>query len=83
MKRVYFIFLAVLTLLVFASLSMATHHAVKIAQKDGVGKYLTDTEGKTLYYIKIEIYFPRQSDLPLPRPSVVSFCKMLFSNVRA
>ena len=52
MKRVYFIFLAVLTLIVFASLSMATHHAVKIAQKDGVGKYLTDTEGKTLYWFK-------------------------------
>jgi predicted lipoprotein with Yx(FWY)xxD motif len=52
MKKVYFIFLAVLTLIVFSSLSMAMHHAVKIAQKEGVGKYLTDTEGKTLYWFK-------------------------------
>jgi predicted lipoprotein with Yx(FWY)xxD motif len=52
MKRVYFIFLAVLTLIVFSSLSMAMHHAVKIAQKEGIGKYLTDTEGKTLYWFK-------------------------------
>jgi predicted lipoprotein with Yx(FWY)xxD motif len=52
MKRMYFVFLAILTLIVFSSLAMAMHHAVKIAQKEGVGKYLTDTEGKTLYYFK-------------------------------
>jgi predicted lipoprotein with Yx(FWY)xxD motif len=31
---------------------MGMHHAVKIQEKDGIGKYFTDTEGKTLYWFK-------------------------------
>jgi len=50
MKRSYLIFLAVLTVMVFSGVALATHHAVKIADKEGLGKYLTDTEGKTLYW---------------------------------
>jgi predicted lipoprotein with Yx(FWY)xxD motif len=30
------------------------HHSVKIANKDGIGKYLTDAEGKTLYWFKMD-----------------------------
>jgi len=30
------------------------HHAVKVAEKEGIGKYLTDTEGKTLYWFKMD-----------------------------
>ena len=32
--------------------SFAKHHAVKVQQNDAVGKYLTDTEGMTLYWFK-------------------------------
>ena len=32
--------------------AFAEHHAVKIAKKDVVGSYLTDTEGKALYWFK-------------------------------
>ena len=32
--------------------ALAMHHAVKVADKAGVGQYLTDTEGKTLYWFK-------------------------------
>jgi predicted lipoprotein with Yx(FWY)xxD motif len=40
-------------LLIFAVGSvMAMHHEIKIQEKDGIGKYLTDTEGKTLYWFK-------------------------------
>jgi len=31
---------------------MGMHHEVKVQQKDGIGQYLTDTEGKTLYWFK-------------------------------
>jgi predicted lipoprotein with Yx(FWY)xxD motif len=34
------------------AMALAKHHAVKVADKAGVGKYLTDTEGKTLYWFK-------------------------------
>ena len=42
--------LAVVTLL--ATAALAAHHEVKVAAKEGVGSYLTDTEGKTLYWFK-------------------------------
>jgi len=32
--------------------SFAAHHAVKVAKKDGVGSFITDTEGMTLYWFK-------------------------------
>lgn len=35
-----------------AGSAFANHHAVKVAKKDGIGSYLTDTEGKTLYAFK-------------------------------
>ena len=31
---------------------MAMHHEIKIQQKEGIGKYFTDTEGNTLYWFK-------------------------------
>ncbi len=39
-------------LLLGGSVAMAAHHAVKIHEKEGVGKFLTDTEGKSLYWFK-------------------------------
>ncbi len=32
--------------------AMGMHHAIKIQEKEGIGKYLTDTEGKALYWFK-------------------------------
>ena len=32
--------------------AMAMHHAVKVQEKGELGKYFTDTEGKTLYWFK-------------------------------
>jgi len=52
MKRSYSLFLAVLALVFFSSIALAMHHAVKIAEKEGLGKYLTDTEGRTLYWFQ-------------------------------
>ena len=47
---------AVLAVVVVAFLAggiaLADHHAVKVAKKDGVGSYLTDIKGMTLYYFK-------------------------------
>lgn len=45
--------LCLLTAAVFlGAAALANHHAVKVAQKEGVGSYLTDAEGKTLYWFK-------------------------------
>ena len=47
---------AVLAVVVAAFLAggiaLADHHAVKVAKKDGVGSYLTDIKGMTLYNFK-------------------------------
>jgi predicted lipoprotein with Yx(FWY)xxD motif len=46
-------FLVVTGMLIFGvSVVMGMHHAIKIQEKAGIGKYLTDTEGMTLYWFK-------------------------------
>jgi predicted lipoprotein with Yx(FWY)xxD motif len=35
-----------------AGLAFADHHAVKVATKDGIGSYITDINGMTLYMFK-------------------------------
>jgi predicted lipoprotein with Yx(FWY)xxD motif len=52
MRKFYAAFIALLSLVVFSGAAMAMHHEVKIAEKAELGKYLTDTEGKTLYWFK-------------------------------
>jgi predicted lipoprotein with Yx(FWY)xxD motif len=47
-----FAVLIVLGAFVAAGTALAGHHAVKVATKQGLGSFLTDTEGKTLYYFK-------------------------------
>jgi predicted lipoprotein with Yx(FWY)xxD motif len=51
-----FIKLTVLAVLmvavVGAGTAFAEHHAVKVAQKEGIGSYLTDIRGMTLYNFK-------------------------------
>ena len=52
MKRFISTYMA-LTLLLLASISvLANHHAVKIANNDGIGDYLTDAKGMALYRFK-------------------------------
>jgi predicted lipoprotein with Yx(FWY)xxD motif len=43
--------LALVTLLA-ASPALADHHTVKVAKKEGVGSYLTDAKGMSLYVFK-------------------------------
>lgn len=41
---------AVLLVLLFSLPALADHHKAKIMTKDGVGSYMADAKGKTLYY---------------------------------
>jgi predicted lipoprotein with Yx(FWY)xxD motif len=52
MKTITGIFVAVFMLLFGAGMVLGMHHAIKIQEKEGIGKYFTDTEGKTLYWFK-------------------------------
>ncbi len=52
MKRVLVMVMAAVMMVVWVGISFADHHAVKIAEKEGVGKYLTDTKGTALYWFK-------------------------------
>jgi predicted lipoprotein with Yx(FWY)xxD motif len=46
-------FLVVISMLLFSvGVVMGMHHAIKIKEKGEIGKYFTDTEGKTLYSFK-------------------------------
>jgi predicted lipoprotein with Yx(FWY)xxD motif len=42
---------AVLTMCL-GGVALAAHHAIKVSEKDGVGKFLTDSNGMTLYIFK-------------------------------
>lgn len=48
---VRFAMCAVLTL-ALAGVAIADHHTIKISEKAGVGKFLTDSKGMTLYIFK-------------------------------
>jgi predicted lipoprotein with Yx(FWY)xxD motif len=52
MKKVIGSVLVLAAVALLAGPVLADHHAVKIAKKDGVGSYLTDTKGMTLYWFK-------------------------------
>ena len=47
--------LCVAALLVFPAAAFADHHALKLAKKEGIGTYLTDAEGKALYWFKKDL----------------------------
>lgn len=51
MKGMAFVLAGLLSICLAAS-ALAKHHEVKVAEKAGIGKYLTDAEGKTLYFFK-------------------------------
>ena len=50
-RAVLYAMFAVLSL-VFAGAASADSHALKVSEKDGVGKFLTDAKGITLYIFK-------------------------------
>ncbi|PKN17432.1 MAG: hypothetical protein CVU71_16605 [Deltaproteobacteria bacterium HGW-Deltaproteobacteria-6] len=52
MKKITMFLVVVGVLVLGISAVMGMHHAVKIQKKDGIGKYLTDTEGHALYMFK-------------------------------
>jgi predicted lipoprotein with Yx(FWY)xxD motif len=43
---------AVIVAFVLSGVAFAEHHAVKVAKKEGIGNYLTDIKGMTLYTFK-------------------------------
>ncbi|MHB9098285.1 MAG: COG4315 family predicted lipoprotein [Syntrophales bacterium] len=52
MKKMVMFLVVIGMLFLGVCVVMAMHHEIKIQQKSGIGKYLTDTEGKTLYWFK-------------------------------
>jgi predicted lipoprotein with Yx(FWY)xxD motif len=46
------VFLCIILIAGFAGISLADHHAVKITTKEGLGHYLTDAKGMTLYWFE-------------------------------
>ena len=50
-RAVLFAMCAVLSL-ALAGAAYADHHAIKISSKDGIGKFLADAKGMTLYIFK-------------------------------
>jgi predicted lipoprotein with Yx(FWY)xxD motif len=48
----YSILAAVILAFLAGGIALADHHAVNVAKKDGIGSYLTDIKGMTLYYFK-------------------------------
>lgn len=52
MKQIAVVFLFGVLLLTVPGHAVADHHGVKIAEKKGIGNYLTDARGMTLYWFK-------------------------------
>jgi len=52
MKRSINILLAIILVLLFGSAVLAGQDSVKLMKKDGVGSYLTDAAGMSLYWFK-------------------------------
>ena len=54
MKKVFTLTVLAVIITAFAAsgTAFADHHAVKVAKKDGIGSYLTDIKGMTLYTFK-------------------------------
>jgi predicted lipoprotein with Yx(FWY)xxD motif len=52
MKKTAFIGFIIFLVVAWFGVALADHHAVKIAEKEGIGKYLTDAKGMALYWFK-------------------------------
>jgi len=53
-KRIIALCGGILLVVLIAGPVPADHHAITISMKDGVGHYLTDADGKTLYWFKMD-----------------------------
>jgi len=51
-KRAVAYAMCAVLLMALAGVALADHHAIKVSEKDGVGKFFTDTRGMTLYIFK-------------------------------
>jgi len=51
-KRVVLYAMCAVLSLALAGVASADNHAIKLSEKDGVGKYFTDAKGMTLYIFK-------------------------------
>ena len=51
-KRVVFSAMCAVLSLALAGAALADNHAIKLSQKDGIGKFFTDGKGMTLYVFK-------------------------------
>ena len=51
-KRAVAYAMCTVLLMALAGVALADHHAIKVSEKDGVGKFFTDTRGMTLYIFK-------------------------------
>jgi predicted lipoprotein with Yx(FWY)xxD motif len=51
-KRAGFYAMCAVLSLAIAGVALADNHAIKLTQKDGVGKFLADAKGMTLYIFK-------------------------------
>ncbi|MCE5312194.1 MAG: hypothetical protein LLF86_03480 [Nitrospiraceae bacterium] len=52
MKKLYAYVIASVVMLFAAGVVMGDNHAVKVQKKEGIGQYLTDAKGMTLYWFK-------------------------------
>ncbi|MCX7770550.1 MAG: hypothetical protein N2202_05645 [Proteobacteria bacterium] len=52
MQRFLFLILLISSLFLGNSLVMGTESSIKVLEKEGIGKYLADSSGKTLYWFK-------------------------------
>jgi predicted lipoprotein with Yx(FWY)xxD motif len=52
MRRLMLIGIVALIAVAWMGIAQADNHAVKVAEKEGLGKYLTDAKGMTLYWYK-------------------------------
>lgn len=53
MRNRKFVYAMTLVLsLLFAGVAFADHHAIKTSEKEGIGKFLVDAKGMTLYIFK-------------------------------
>ena len=56
MKKFTTVLIVIGVIVLGISIAMGMHHAIKIQTKAGIGKYLTDTDGKALYWFKKDCF---------------------------
>jgi predicted lipoprotein with Yx(FWY)xxD motif len=54
MRRIFLLFAFTAAFMLAGGAVLADHHAVKVAEKEGVGRFLTDAKGMTLYVFKMD-----------------------------